>query len=46
MIDNLGRIPSRYVYPAVAGKVDGLAADMLKTLENYTARINHKLKVR
>jgi hypothetical protein len=45
MTDNLGGVPSRYIYPAVAGKVDGIAADMLKTLEKYAARINQKLKV-
>jgi hypothetical protein len=46
MIDNLGKVPSRYIYPALAGKVQGIADDMLKTLETYTAKINHKLKVR
>jgi hypothetical protein len=45
MTDNLGGVPSRYIYPALAGKVDGIAADMLKTLEKYAARINQKLKV-
>ena len=46
MTDNLGGVPSRYIYPALAGKVDGIAADMLKTLDAYAARINQKLKVR
>jgi hypothetical protein len=46
MTDNLGGIPSRYIYPALAGKVDGIAADMLKTIEKYSAKINYKLKVR
>jgi hypothetical protein len=46
MTDNLGGVPSRYIYPALAGKVDGIAADMLKTLEAYAAKINQKLKVR
>jgi hypothetical protein len=46
MTDNLGKVPSRYIYPALAGKVDGIAQDMIKTLETYTARINQKLKVR
>jgi hypothetical protein len=46
MTDNLGKVPSRYIYPAVAGKVEGIAQDMIKTLETYTARINQKLKVR
>jgi len=45
MIANLGRIPSRYVYPALAGKVNGIADDMLKTVETYTAKINQKIKV-
>jgi len=45
MIANLGRIPSRYIYPALAGKVDGIAADMLKTIETYTGKINQKIKV-
>jgi hypothetical protein len=45
MTDNLGGIPSRYIYPALAGKVDGIATDMLHTLEKYASRINHKLKV-
>ena len=44
MTDNLGGVPSRYIYPALAGKVDGMAADMMKTLEKYAARINQKLK--
>ena len=46
MTDNLGGVPSRYIYPALAGKVDGIAADMLKTLDAYAAKINQKLKVR
>ena len=45
MTDNLGGVPSRYIYPALAGKVEGIAADMLKTLEKYASRINQKLKV-
>jgi hypothetical protein len=45
MTDNLGGVPSRYVYPALSGRVDGMAADMLKTIESYTERINQKLKV-
>ena len=45
MTDNLGGVPSRYVYPALAGRVDGMAADMLKTIERYSERINQKLKV-
>jgi hypothetical protein len=44
MTDNLGGIPSRYIYPALAGKVDNIAADMLKILEKYSSRINQKLK--
>jgi hypothetical protein len=44
MTDKLGGVPSRYIYPALAGKVDGIAQDMLKTLEKYAARINQKLK--
>jgi hypothetical protein len=46
MTDNLGGVPSRYIYPALAGKVDGIAADMLKTIEKYSEKINYKLKVR
>ena len=46
MTDNLGGVPSRYIYPALAGKVDGIAADMLKTLETYANKINQTLKVR
>jgi hypothetical protein len=46
MTDNLGGVPSRYIYPALAGKVDGIAADMLKTLDAYAAKINQTLKVR
>jgi hypothetical protein len=45
MMDNLGGVPSRYVYPALAGKVEGLASAMLKTVESYTAKINQKIKV-
>jgi hypothetical protein len=46
MTDNLGRVPSRYIYPALAGKVQGIADDMLKTLETYANKINQQLKVR
>jgi hypothetical protein len=46
MTDNLGGVPSRYIYPALAGKVDGIAADMLRTIEKYSERINYKLKAR
>jgi hypothetical protein len=46
MTDNLGRVPSRYIYPALAGKVDGIADDMLNTLETYANKINQTLKVR
>jgi len=46
MTDNLGRVPSRYIYPALAGKVQGIADDMLKTLETYANKINQKIKVR
>ena len=44
MTDNLGGIPSRYIYPALAGKVDNIAADMMKTIEKYSEKINYKLK--
>jgi hypothetical protein len=44
MTDNLGGIPSRYIYPALAGKVDGIAADMMRTIEKYSEKINYKLK--
>ena len=46
MTDNLGGIPSRYIYPALAGKVDNIAADMMKTIEKYSEKINYKLKAR
>ena len=46
MIRGLGKVPSRYIYPALAGKVDGIAADMLKTIESYTGKINQKIKVK
>jgi hypothetical protein len=46
MIRNLKGSASRYVYPALAGRVNGIAADMLKTLDAYAAKINQKLKVR
>ena len=45
MTDNLGGIPSRYVYPALADREETLALDMLKTIESYTDRINQKIKV-
>jgi hypothetical protein len=45
MTDNLGGLPSRYVYPALANREDNLAKDMLKTIEGYAARINQKIKV-
>jgi hypothetical protein len=45
MTDNLGGIPSRYIYPALAGKVHGIADDMMKTLDLYAQKINQKLKV-
>jgi hypothetical protein len=45
MTNNLGGLPSRYVYPALADREDTLAADMLKTIESYTDRINAKIKV-
>jgi hypothetical protein len=45
MTDNLGGVPSRYVYPALANREQALAQDMLKTIESYTQRINQKLKV-
>ena len=45
MTDNLGGIPSRYVYPALAQREDTLAADMLKTIEGYTERINQKIRI-
>jgi hypothetical protein len=46
MIANLQKVPSRYIYPALAGKIPGIAADMIKTLDTYAAKINQKLKVR
>ena len=44
MIANLGGVPSRYVYPALAGKEDQLVADMQRTLDKYSQKINYKLK--
>jgi len=44
MIANLGGIPSRYVYPALAGKEAQLVSDMQKTLDKYSEKINYKLK--
>lgn len=44
MTDNLGGVPSRYIYPALAGQVDNIAADMMKTIEKYSEKINYKLK--
>ena len=44
MTDNLGGVPSRYIYPALAGQVDNIAADMMKTIERYSEKINFKLK--
>jgi hypothetical protein len=46
MIRGLGKLPSRYVYPALENKLPSITADMLKTLESYAAKINQKLKVR
>jgi hypothetical protein len=46
MTDNLGGVPSRYIYPALAGKVDNIAADMMRTIEKYSEKINYKLKAR
>jgi hypothetical protein len=45
MTDNLGGVPSRYVYPALANREHALAQDMIKTIESYTQRIDQKLKV-
>lgn len=44
MIQNLPSIPSRYVYPALSGKVEGMAADMLKAVLKYASVINRKLR--
>lgn len=44
MTDNLRGLPSRYVYPALAGKEDQIATDMQATLDKFAARINFKLK--
>ena len=44
MIANLGGVPSRYVYPALAGKEDQLVADMQRTLDKYSQKINYTLK--
>jgi hypothetical protein len=44
MTDNLGGIPSRYVYPALAGREDQIAADMQATLDKFATKINYKLK--
>jgi hypothetical protein len=44
MTDNLGSVPSRYVYPALAGRETELVTDMQKTLDKFAAKINYKLK--
>jgi hypothetical protein len=44
MIANLPSIPSRYVYPALVGKVEGMAAEMLKTVLSYASIVNKKLR--
>jgi hypothetical protein len=44
MTDNLPGTPSRYVYPALAGKVEGMAAEMLKTVLTYASVVNRKLE--
>ena len=46
MIRNLSKLPSRYVYPPVENNLFRIRDDMMKTLDSYVARINHKLKVR
>jgi hypothetical protein len=46
MIRNLTKLPSRYVYPPVENNLFTIRDDMIKTLDTYVARINHKLKVR
>jgi hypothetical protein len=45
MIRNLGRIPSRYVYPPLTIAILGVREQMIKTLDQYVGRINQKLKV-
>jgi hypothetical protein len=44
MTDNLGSVPSRYVYSALAGREAELVTDMQKTLDKFAAKINYKLK--
>lgn len=44
MTDNLGGVPSRYVYPALANREHQIATDMQATLDKFAARINFKLK--
>ncbi len=44
MIANLPSTPSRYVYPALVGKVEGMAAEMLKTVLSYTSIVNKRLR--
>jgi hypothetical protein len=44
MTDNLGGVPSRYVYSALANKENELALEMQKTLNKFAERINYKLK--
>ncbi len=46
MVRNLKGIPSRYVYPALPGRIFPMRDDMIKTLDAYVAKINQKLKVR
>ena len=44
MIQNLPSTPSRYVYPALVGKVEGMAAEMLKTVLGYASIVNRLLR--
>ena len=45
MVRNLGRTPSRYVYPPLTIAILGVREQMIKTLDQYVGRINQKLKV-
>jgi hypothetical protein len=45
MIQNLGGIPSRYVYPPLTVTILGVRDEMVKILDSYVGRINQKLKV-
>jgi hypothetical protein len=46
MIDNLSKKASRYVYPGFEKKQEGIEEGVKRILDNYSAKVNVKLKVR